>query len=243
MRGRGESAQRAVHEALRQRHREALLRGAVRVCDPAGLPCTGYNVQVLPPPAAVQALLDVQQALAVEAEDGLWAIPAAALHLSVFNIVGATADHGEYACDKEQLWREIGPACVRGLRTLGRRVAPYTVQLDELAATDAAVVALGADGGHTAALREAIRTGCPIPAGTRYTPEIVHVTLFRYRGPLADPAALLERLAATRITVRVPVERLVLANERVYPALVCERVAEVPLEGSAASRPVREEQP
>lgn len=232
MEGSQDARQRQVHEQLRQRHRTAVLAGALRYCDPGGRACNGYNVQVPPAPVAAHALEAVQGALAAETEPSLWPIPSTALHLSVFNIVGATPDYGQYARDKEALWEEIEPGCRRGLEALGRRFAPYTVELDELAATDAAIVALGTDGGRTAALREAIRTGCPVPAGTHYTPEIVHVTLFRYTAPLCDPAALLERLAEFRLCVAIPVERLVLCNERVYPALVCDRLAEVRLEGA-----------
>jgi hypothetical protein len=57
----------------------------------------------------------------------------------------------------------------------------------------------------------------------------VHTTLFRYGGPLNDPARFLALLENTRVEVAAEVDELVVSKELVYPSLRTEVLERLPL--------------
>ena len=75
-----------------------------------------------------------------------------------------------------------------------------------------------------------IRERLRLPAETRNEADLVHTTLFRYRGALSDPAkflAMLEEDMSDEATAGV--DELVASKELVYPSLEAEVLGRLPL--------------
>lgn len=68
-----------------------------------------------------------------------------------------------------------------------------------------------------------------MPPETRNEADLVHTTLFRYRGPISDPETLLAMLEETSAEATAEVEELVVSKELVYPSLEVEVLGRFPL--------------
>jgi hypothetical protein len=71
-------------------------------------------------------------------------------------------------------------------------------------------------------IREMIRERLRLPSETRNEADLVHTTLFRYRGALSDPEKLLAMLEDTSAEATSEVKELVVSKELVYPSLEAE---------------------
>ena len=96
-------------------------------------------------------------------------------------------------------------------------------------ATDSAVIALAQPTEPVNRIREMIRERLRLPSETRNEADLVHTTLFRYRGPLSDPAKFLAMLEDTSVGASAEVDELVVSKELVYPSLAAEVLARLPL--------------
>ena len=74
-----------------------------------------------------------------------------------------------------------------------------------------------------------IRERLRLPSETRNEADLVHTTLFRYRGALCDPEKLLAMLEGTSADATSEVEELVVSKELVYPSLEAEVLGRLPL--------------
>jgi hypothetical protein len=68
-----------------------------------------------------------------------------------------------------------------------------------------------------------------MPPETSNEADLVHTTLFRYRGALSDPEKLLAMLEDTSAFATAEVEELVVTKELVYPSLEAEVLERLPL--------------
>ena len=80
-------------------------------------------------------------------------------------------------------------------------------------------------------IRGMIRERLSLPPETRNEADLVHTTLFRYRGPLCDPERFLAMLEDTSagVAAAAEVDELVVSKELVYPSLEAEVLARLPL--------------
>jgi hypothetical protein len=72
--------------------------------------------------------------------------------------------------------------------------------------------------------------------------DLAHTTLFRYAGPLRDPAELLRRLAASELDIDIDVSELLVVRERVFPSLdyeILHRISLAPARRGSRSSPAR----
>jgi hypothetical protein len=74
-----------------------------------------------------------------------------------------------------------------------------------------------------------IRERLRLPSETRNEADLVHTTLFRYRGPLCDPERFLATLEDMSTDATTEVDELVVSRELVYPSLKTEVLARLPL--------------
>ena len=74
-----------------------------------------------------------------------------------------------------------------------------------------------------------IRERLRLPSETRNEADLVHATLFRYRGPLSDPEKFLAMLEDTSAEAAADVDELVISKELVYPSLEGEVLGRLPL--------------
>ena len=210
---------------LREAHREKVARNEVRVDQLWAQPCRAYNVQIELEPRAKASLGKTQQALK-RAEPSLIACPPETLHVSVAWLL---AVHTRYRIPKDRLWERHGEDWTTELRRIVAQRAGFRITYEYVVATDSAVIALARPSEPVNRIREAIRQRLRLPPETRNEADLVHTILFRYRGPLSDPAKLLAMLEDASADATAEVNELVVSKELVYPSLEAEVLARLPL--------------
>lgn len=121
--------------------------------------------------------------------------PERTLHVSLAWLV---AVHASYRVDKDSLWERYGEEWMAELRRIAARHSGFRITYEHVVATDSAVIALAQPSEPVNRIREAVRERLRLPAETRNEADLVHTTLFRYRGVLSDPAKFLATLGNTR---------------------------------------------
>ena len=220
----GSSAGRRAVE-LREAHREKVARNEVRVDELWARRCRAYNVHIALGPRTKAALGETQQALK-RAEPNLLVCPQKSLHVSVAWLL---AVHASYPVDKDSLWERHGEEWTGELNRIAAQSGGFRITYEHVVATDSAVIALARPTEPVNRIREMIRERLRLPPETRNEADLVHTTLFRYRGPLSDPAKFLATLEDTSAGATAAVDGLVVSKELVYPSLRAEVLARLPL--------------
>ncbi len=115
------------------------------------------------------------------------------------------------------------------LRHVAAGSGTFRVTYEQLVATDSAVIALARPAEPVNRIRGLIRDRLSLPPETRNEADLVHTTLFRYRGPLSDPGRFLARLEEASVDAATEVEELIISKELIYPSLETEVLARLPL--------------
>lgn len=211
---------------LRARYAAAVRANQV-VADPLwGQSCLAFSVQVPVAAAAAAKLCQLQDALAATEPHALHRCPPDTLHLTVLWIVGTRV---AYSVDKRAHWQQIRPACVAALKDAAEQTEQFVVRFTAVVPTDTAVIVVAEDDGQMARLRTILAGRMPIPPETGRVPDIIHNTIFRYRGRLAAPAAFEAAARAEEPRVAMLVDRAAIREELVYPSLTSALECEVRL--------------
>jgi 2'-5' RNA ligase len=210
---------------LREAHRERVARNELRVSPLWAQPCRAYNVHIELDPPTRSSLQNIQQSL-YQAEPNLLVCPSKTLHVSLAWLV---AVHASYRVDKDSLWKRHAEEWMAQLRRIAAQSTPFRITYEHVVATDSAVIALAQPSEPVNRMRQMIRERLRLPAETRNEADLVHTTLFRYRGALCDPEKLLAILEDTRADATAEVEELVVTKELVYPSLEAEVLGRLPL--------------
>ncbi len=152
--------------------------------------------------------------------------PEKTLHVSVAWLL---AVHTSYPVDKDPLWERRGEGWTAELNRIVAQSTGFRITYRHIVATDSAVIALARPTEPVNRIREMIRERLRLPPETRNEADLVHTTLFRYRGPLSDPAKFLSMLEDTSAEVTAEVDEFVVSKELVYPSLETEVLARLPL--------------
>jgi hypothetical protein len=187
-------------------------------------PCRAYLVCVRPGAAAAAALGRVQDR-ALRLEPSLLRVPQRSLHTSVVWLLPV---HEEFGQPKDALWQRHGPGWVGTLAATAAGTARFRLHYRKLVATDSAVIAVADEPNQLSALRRTLVPRLDLPGSTS-AGRLAHVTLFRYAGPLRDPAAFADWLAVTEAGAGTEVSELLVIRERVFPALDYEVLHTLPL--------------
>jgi hypothetical protein len=140
------------------------------------------------------------------------------------------AVHASYPVAKDSLWERHGEGWTAELSRIVAQSTGFRITYDHVVATDSAVIALAQPTEPVNRIREMIRERLRLPSETRNEADLVHTTLFRYRGPLSDPAKFLAMLEeGTSAEATAEVDELVVSKELVYPSLAAEVLARLPL--------------
>ena len=202
-----------------------MARNQVRVDGLWARSCRAYNVQIELDPRAKASLGETQQALK-RAEPNLLECLQEILHVSVAWLL---AVHASYPADKDSLWERHGEEWTAELRRMAAESAGFRISYEHVVATDSAVIALARPTEPVNRIRGMIRERLRLPPETRNEADLVHTTLFRYRGPLSDPAEFLSMLADAGAEATAEVGELAVVKELVYPSLRAEVLARLPL--------------
>jgi hypothetical protein len=152
--------------------------------------------------------------------------PEKILHVSVAWLL---AVHTSYPAEKDSLWELRGEGWTAELNRIAAQSTGFRITYRHIVATDSAVIALARPTEPVNRIREMIRERLRLPPETRNEADLVHTTLFRYRGPLSDPAKFLSMLEDTSAEATAEVDELVVSKELVYPSLETEVLARLPL--------------
>jgi hypothetical protein len=211
---------------LREAHRERVARNEVRVSPLWAQPCRAYNVQIELDPRTKSSLEKIQQGLK-QAEPNLLVCPQKALHVSVAWLV---AVHASYPVPKDSLWERHAGQWTMELTRIAAQSTGFRITYEHVVATDSAVIALARPAEPVNRIRRMIRERLRLPSETRNEADLVHTTLFRYRGSLSDPEkflAMLEEDMSAEATAEV--NELIVSKELVYPSLEAEVLARLSL--------------
>jgi hypothetical protein len=219
----GSPARRRATE-LREAHREKVTRNEVRASPLWARPCRAYNVQIELSSRAKASLAKTQRSLH-RAEPDLLACPQETLHVSVAWLL---AVHASYPVDKDVLWERHGEEWTMELHRIAAESLGFRIAYGQVVATDSAVIALAEPTEPVNRIREMIDEHLSLPPETRNGADLVHTTLFRYRGPLSDPATFLTALEDVSADAAAEVDELVITKELVYPSLEAEVLARLP---------------
>ncbi len=221
---RSSDEQRATE--LREAHREKVARNEVRVSPLWAQPCRAYNVQIEPGPRTRSALEELQQSLR-QAEPNLLVCPQETLHVSIAWLL---AVHASYPVAKDSLWERHAEEWTAELTRIAAQSTGFRITYEHVVATDSAVIALAQPSEPVNRIREMIRQRLRLPSETRNEADLVHTSLFRYRGALSDPEKFLAMLEEdTRVDATTEVDELVISREVVYPSLETEVLGRLPL--------------
>jgi hypothetical protein len=220
---RGSDEQRAIE--LREAHREKVARNELRVSPLWAQPSRGYNIHIELDSRTKSSLEKIQQVL-YQAEPNLLVCPQETLHVSLAWLL---AVHASYPVDKDSLWERYGEEWMALLRRIAARSVGFRITYEHVAATDSAVIALAQPSEPVNRIRDAIRERLRLPAETRNEADLVHTTLFRYRGAFANPKKFPAMLEDTSAFATAEVEELVVTKELVYPSLEAEVLERLPL--------------
>jgi hypothetical protein len=220
----GSSAGQRVMQ-LREAHREKVARNEVRVSPLWAQSCRAYNVHIELDPRTKASLEKTQQILK-RAEPTLVACPQQSLHVSIAWLL---AVHASYPVPKDSLWERHGEEWTTELNRIAAQSTGFRITYEHVVATDSAVIALAEPTEPVNRIRRMIRERLRLPSETRNEADLVHTTLFRYRGPLSDPEKFLAMLEDMSAEAAAEVDELVLSKELVYPSLKAEVLARLPL--------------
>ena len=221
---RNSDEQRATE--LREAHREKVARNEVQVSPLWAQPCRAYNVQIELDPRTRSSLENIQRSLK-RAEPNLLVCPQETLHVSLAWLL---AVHASYAVPKDSLWERHGEEWMAELAHIAGQSTGFQITYEHVVATDSAVIALARPNEPVNRIREMIRARLRLPPETRNEADLVHTTLFRYRGELSDPKKFLATLEGDiAADATAEVDELVISKELVYPSLETKVLARLPL--------------
>lgn len=207
------------------RHAPAVRANSVTLATSWGEACLGYLLLFRPSPAATAALAAVQDQVLV-LEPDLLRQPGPAMHSTAGFLIPVFRPVGQ---PKDEIWRRHGE---RWTRVIGERVAaldgPLRLCFRRVIATDAAIIAVAAAPNPVTELRAALAADLGLPWPLAKGP-LVHVSLFRYRQPLRDPARLLALLAAIDAGIETEIGELLVVRETTFPLLEYEVEQRVPI--------------
>lgn len=210
---------------LREAHRERVARNEVLVSPLWAQSCLAYNVQI-ELDSRTEASLGKTQQILKQAEPNLLACPLRTLHVSIAWLL---AVHVSYPVSKDFLWERYGEEWTAELRHIAAQSTAFRINYQHIVATDSAVIALAQPAEPVNRIRGMIRERLRLPAETRNEADLVHTTLFRYRGALSDPEKFLATLEDTSADATAEVRELVVSKELVYPSLETKVIARLPL--------------
>jgi hypothetical protein len=200
---------------LRERFGPAVLANELQLASDWSQPCLGYLLMLRPDEAASDAFTALQDRVA-ELEPGLLRQPRRALHSTVGFLVPV---HRQVAGDKDEIWQGNEGRWVAAIQSArGTSPAPFRLRYRQLVEAGAAIIAVADTPNPITALRQELEPGLELPWPLAKG-SLSHVSLFRYREPLRDPAGLLRALAALEFTIETEVSELLAIRETTFPCL------------------------
>jgi hypothetical protein len=193
-----------------------------------GLPCLAYHVQPSLEPDTREAFEEVQRAIVEHWPEPLHVGPRPALHVTIYPLVPVRG-----AFDKGAYWQDIAGPSQRLLEELCQGHQALELHFSRLKVTDTAIIATAAEEtGLISAIRGKIVSDIPPPPGQEpILYDLIHSTLARFQTKASIPDDAVRLIESLPVSITAPVRHIRLVRETLFPCLVTEEIASVPLTG------------
>jgi hypothetical protein len=191
-----------------------------------GRPCLAIHVQPHLVPEVQAELHDLQQVAVRRWPGMLHEAPPHAFHVTIYPLVPTTEGF-----DKEAYWREIADASRALVEEVCAGVGPLDLRFFRLQVTPVGIIAVAQEEtGLIERIRKRIVERLPPPPGLAHRHyDLIHTTLARFRDSRPMPTASVQAIEALPVAVHVRVDRIKIFRETLFPCLVGEELASVPL--------------
>ena len=186
-----------------------------------GRACLAYNLQARLPAAVAETFVCAQQRLLADSSVSLNAVPASALHVSVYALVPFSWPDAE----KEPFWRAVAPRVLERLPELTQACASVELEFAKLRVFPAAVVAIARDRSDTIrSLRARLARICRHPTLPAPSYDTIHCTLARFAEDAIVSARERRTIEGQWHSSSTRLSALALVRERRYPSLEVEEL-------------------
>lgn len=193
-----------------------------------GLPCLAYHVQPSLEPETREAFEEVQRAIAEQWPEPLHIGPKHGLHVTIYPLVPVKSSF-----DKDAYWQGIARQSQSLLEDLCADRPTLELRFSRLKVTDTAIISTATEAtGLIEAIRNRIVSDIPPPPGHKpIIYDLIHTTLARYRTRAFISDDVVGRIESLPVSITAPVKHIRLVRETLFPCLVTDEIASVPLIG------------
>lgn len=193
-----------------------------------GKPCLAHHVQPSLEPETREAFEKVQRKIAEYWPEPLNVGPRHGLHVTIYPLVPVKGSF-----DKDAYWQDIARQCRSLLEDLCAGHRTFELRFSRLKVTDTAIIATATEEtGLIEAIRNKIVSDIPPPPGHKpINYDLIHSTLARYRTRALIQDDVVRRIESLPVSVTAPVTHVRLVRETLFPCLVTDELASIPLIG------------
>jgi len=191
-------------------------------------PCLAYHVQPSLELETREAFAKVQRTIADHWPEPLHIGPKPGLHVTIYPLVPVKG-----AFDKDAYWQGIARQSQSLLEDLCAGHPTLELRFSRLTVTDTAIIATATEEtGLIDAIRNRIVSDIPPPPGHKpIIYDLIHSTLARYRTRAPIPHDIVGRVESLPVSITAPVTHVRLVRETLFPCLVTDEIASIPLLG------------
>jgi hypothetical protein len=193
-----------------------------------GKPCLAHHVQPSLEPETREAFEEVQRSIAERWPEPLHIGPKHGLHVTIYPLVPVKGSF-----DKHAYWQDIARQSQSLLEDLCASRQSLELRFSRLKVTDTAIIATATEEtGLIEAIRNRIVSDIPPPPGHKpIIYDLIHTTLARYRTRALIPDGVVRRIESLPVSITAPVTHVRLVREMLFPCLVTDELASIPLIG------------
>jgi hypothetical protein len=193
-----------------------------------GLPCLAHHVQPSLEAETREAFEEVQRSIAEHWPEPLHIGPKHGLHVTIYPLVPVKGSF-----DKGAYWQDIARQSQSLLENLCAGHRTLELRFSRLKVTDTAIIATATEATDLIeAIRNRIVSDIPPPPGHKpIIYDLIHTTLARYRTRGSVPDDVVRRIESLPVSITAPVTHIRLVRETLFPCLVTDELASIPLIG------------
>lgn len=171
-----------------------------------------YVLVAVPSEGVIDAISVVQSKLVESFPNAIWAMPHAALHITLLELM----QRGEFSVDKDDFYLQNKSRIHTSIMKILSLAKPIRLHFDSIVVSQDAVTVQSSDVAECNKLRSGLVAQLILPPDTKAPPPIVHSSIARYKSPV--PAAHIERVVANiNIDVSMTVQYFELRRTIVQP--------------------------